>query len=87
MIRVVAMKELRLLFGSPLAWVVLAFLQLMFAWIFLSRMQMFLELQPQLAMTPSAPGVTEIVAAPVFGTASIMLLMVIPLLSMRLIAE
>jgi len=87
MIRVVAMKELRLLFGSPLAWVVLAFLQLMFAWVFLSRLQMFLELQPQLAMTPSAPGVTEIVAAPVFGTASIMLLMVIPLLSMRLIAE
>lgn len=87
MIRVVAMKELRLLFGSPLAWVVLAFLQLMFAWVFLSRLQMFLELQPQLAMTPSAPGLTEIIAAPVFGTASIMLLMVIPLLSMRLIAE
>ena len=87
MIRVVAMKELRLLFGSPLAWVVLAFLQLMFAWVFLSRLQMFLELQPQLAMTPSAPGVTEIIAAPVFGTASIMLLMVVPLLSMRLIAE
>jgi ABC-2 type transport system permease protein len=87
MIRVVAMKELRLLFGSPLAWVVLAFLQLMFAWVFLTRLQMFLDLQPQLAMTPSAPGVTEIIAAPVFGTASIMLLMVIPLLSMRLIAE
>jgi len=86
-IRVVAMKELRLLFGSPLAWVVLAFLQLMFAWVFLSRLQMFLELQPQLAMTPSAPGVTEIIAAPVFGTASIMLLMMVPLLSMRLIAE
>ncbi len=50
------MKELRLLFASPLAWVVLAFLQLMFAWVFLSRLQIFLELQPQIAMTPSAPG-------------------------------
>jgi ABC-2 type transport system permease protein len=59
----------------------------MFAWVFLSRLQMFMEAQPQLAMTPSAPGVTEIIAAPVFGTASIMLLMMVPLLSMRLIAE
>jgi ABC-2 type transport system permease protein len=87
MIRVVAMKELRLLFASPLAWVVFAFLQLMFAWVFLSRLQIYLDVQPQLAMNPSAPGVTEVVAAPVFGTASIMLLMVVPLLSMRLIAE
>jgi ABC-2 type transport system permease protein len=87
MIRVIAVKELRLLFASPLAWVVLAFLQLMFAWVFLSRLQIYLELQPQLAMTPNAPGITELIAAPVFGTASIMLLMVVPLLSMRMIAE
>lgn len=87
MIHVIAMKELRVLFASPLAWVVLAFLQLMFAWVFLSRLQIYLELQPQLSMTPSAPGATEVIAAPVFGTASIMLLMVVPLLSMRLIAE
>jgi ABC-2 type transport system permease protein len=86
-IRTIAMKELRLLFAAPLAWVVLAFLQLMFAWVFLARLQSFLELQPQLAMMPNAPGVTEIIAAPVFGTATIMLLMVVPLLSMRLVAE
>ncbi len=87
MIRIVAGKELRLLFASPLAWVALAFLQMMFAWVFLSRLQLFLEVQPQLAMQPSAPGITELIAAPVFGTASIMLLMVVPLLSMRMIAE
>lgn len=87
MIRIVAAKELRLLFASPLAWVALAFLQVMFAWVFLSRLQLFLEVQPQLAMQPSAPGITELIAAPVFGTASIMLLMVVPLLSMRMIAE
>jgi ABC-2 type transport system permease protein len=86
-IRAIAIKELRLLFASPLAWVVLAFLQVMFGWVFLSRLQIFLEMQPQLAAMPSAPGVTEVVAAPVFGTASILLLMVVPLLSMRLIAE
>jgi ABC-2 type transport system permease protein len=87
MIGTIAMKELRLLFASPLAWVVLAFLQLIFAWVFLSRLQTFLDVQPQLAMSPNAPGLTEIVAAPLFGTAAIVLLMVVPLLSMRLVAE
>jgi ABC-2 type transport system permease protein len=87
MIRAIVMKELRLMFASPLAWVILAFLQLIFAWVFLSRLQAFLEVQPQLAMSPGAPGLTEIVATPVFTTAAIVLLMVVPLLSMRLVAE
>jgi ABC-2 type transport system permease protein len=54
--------------------------------VFLSRVQTFLEVQPQIAMSPTAPGVTEIVAAPLFGTATIVVLMVVPLLSMRLVA-
>ena len=87
MIFTIAGKELRRLFTSPLAWVILAFLQFILAWIFLSRLQTFLELQPQIAMMPAAPGFTEIVVAPIFGTATIVLLMVVPLLSMRLIAE
>jgi ABC-2 type transport system permease protein len=87
MILTIAGKELRRLFTSPLAWVVLAFLQLILAWIFLSRLQGFLDLQPQIALMPNAPGLTEIVIAPTFGTATIVLLMVVPLLSMRLIAE
>ena len=49
MIRLIAMKELRLLFASPLAWVVLAFLQGFFAWVFLSQLQSWLELQAQIA--------------------------------------
>ena len=87
MILTIAGKELRRLFTSPLAWVILAFLQLILAWVFLGRLQTFLELQPQIAMMPAAPGLTEIVVTPVFGTATIVLLMVVPLLSMRLIAE
>jgi len=87
MILTIAGKELRRLFISPLAWVILAFLQLILAWIFLTRLQTFLDLQPQIAMSPAAPGFTEIVVAPIFGTATIVLLMVVPLLSMRLVAE
>lgn len=87
MIGTIAMKELRLLFGSPLAWVILAFLQVILAWLFLSRVQTFLDVQPQIAMSPNAPGLTEIIAPSLFGTATIILLMVVPLLSMRLVAE
>ena len=87
MILAIAGKELRRLFASPLAWVVLAFLQLILAWIFLRSLQTFLDLQAQLATIPTAPGLTEIIIAPTFGTATVVLLMVVPLLSMRLIAE
>lgn len=87
MIFTIAGKELRSLFASPLAWVVLAFLQFVFAWIFLSRIEYFMGVQGQLGRIPNAPGLTEIVVIPVFGVASILLLMSVPLLTMRLIAE
>ncbi|MBI1395440.1 MAG: ABC transporter permease subunit [Betaproteobacteria bacterium] len=87
MILTIARKELRALFGSPLAWIILAVLQVIFALYFLFSLNSFQEIQPQLALQPNHPGATELVAAPVFGMAAIVLLMVVPLLSMRLIAE
>ena len=87
MIWTIVTKELRTLFASPLAWVVLAFLQIILAWIFLTRVDYFLTIQAQLARMPNAPGLTEIVAVPMFGIASIVLLMSVPLLTMRLVAE
>jgi ABC-2 type transport system permease protein len=87
MIRTIIMKEMRALFATPLAWVVLAFLQFIFAIIFLRNVDYFLTVQGQLARVPNAPGLTEIVVVPVFGIASIVLLMSVPLLTMRLIAE
>lgn len=87
MIFTIAAKELRSMFASPLAWVVLAFLQLIFAWIFFARLDYFMTIQAQLARVPNPPGLTDIVVAPVFGVASFVLLMSVPLLTMRLIAE
>ena len=58
MIFTLAGKELRSLFASPLAWVVLAALQLVLAWVFLMRLDSFMELQPRLAQLANAPGVT-----------------------------
>jgi ABC-2 type transport system permease protein len=57
-------KELRSLFASPLAWAVLAVLQLVLAWLFLMRLDSFMELQPRLAQLANAPGATEVVIAP-----------------------
>ena len=87
MIRTIIAKELRTLFASPLAWVVLAFLQIILAWIFLTRVDYFITVQPQLGRVPNAPGLTEIAIVPMFGIASIILMMSVPLLTMRLIAE
>ena len=87
MIFTIAGKELRSMFTSPLAWVVLAFVQLILSWIFLIRIDYFISAQAQIASMPNAPGLTEIAIVPIFGIASIVLLMSVPLLTMRLISE
>ncbi|MGH8750260.1 MAG: ABC transporter permease [Burkholderiales bacterium] len=87
MIFTVAAKELKTLFATPLAWIVIALLQLVFAWIFLTSLNTFLGVQPQLLQLSNPPGATEFIAAPLFGSVAIVLLMAVPLLSMRLIAE
>jgi ABC-2 type transport system permease protein len=87
-IAVLAGKELRRLFASPLAWVILACLQVLFALVFLFGLGAFLQTQSQMAMMPGQTmGFTAEVVGPSFGLARILLLMVVPLLSMRLIAE
>ena len=87
MIFTIAGKELKALFASPLAWVVLTVMQLIIGYAFLRRLDDFLQLQPQLAQMGSPPGITELVAGPVFGTAAAVLLFAVPVLAMRLIAE
>ncbi|MGD2138942.1 MAG: ABC transporter permease [Burkholderiales bacterium] len=87
MIFTIAAKELRSMFASPLAWVVLAFMQLVISLIFLKQVNGFLLVQAELARTPNAPGLTEIAIVPMFGVASMVLLMSVPLLTMRLVSE
>ena len=60
MIFIIACKELKTLFASPLAWTLLALLQLVLAWVFLGRLDAFLEIQTQLVQIANPPGVTEI---------------------------
>ncbi len=87
MIFTIAGKELKTLFASPLAWLVLTVLQFVLGYAFLKRLDDFLQIQPQLIRLASPPGVTEMVAAPTFALAAIVLLFAVPLLAMRAIAE
>ena len=87
MIISIALRELRSMFLSPLAWTVLAVIQLILAWPFFTQIDFFFNIQSQLATLPNAPGVTDLVVMPTFEVASIILLMVTPLLTMRLISE
>lgn len=87
MIQIIAARELRSLFYSPLAWIILGSLQFISAWLFFGEIDRFLQLQPRLATLPGAPGVTDIIIAPLFSLISILLLMIMPLITMRLISE
>lgn len=84
---VIAGRELRSLFMSPLAWTLLAVVEVVLAYIFLIRMEAFVQLQPRLPAIPDAPGLTALVVAPLFKAAGAILMMVAPLLTMRLVSE
>lgn len=87
MMLAIASREFKTLFLSPLAWTVLAVLQLILAYLFLTQVDTFMTVQPKLAGIENGPGLTDIVVPPLFGNAGIILLLVTPLLTMRLICE
>jgi len=87
MIFTLARRELRSLFLSPLAWAILAIVQFILAYLFMSQLQEFLLIQNKLATIENAPGVTELVIVPLYGSAAFIMMLVTPLLTMRLISE
>jgi len=87
MILHIALRELRSLFLSPLAWVILAVVQVLLAWKFLSYIELFFSLQADLINIKNAPGVTDLIVAPLFDFSKIILLIICPLITMRLISE
>jgi ABC-2 type transport system permease protein len=87
MILTIAHKEFRSLFATPSTWLILGVLQFIFAWFFLARLDAFLQVQAQLTQIANAPGATLAVAAPLFGTLALILMMLVPVFTMRLFAE
>ncbi|HHA19915.1 MAG: ABC transporter permease [Gammaproteobacteria bacterium] len=82
-----ARNELYRLFLSPLAWVILALSQLILAYLFLTHIDYFIQIQPKISAIPGAPGVTELIAMPLLSNTATILLLLAPLITMRLIAE
>lgn len=82
-----AKNELYRLFLSPLAWIILALTQIILAYLFLTNIDYFMQIQAKISAIPGAPGVTELIAIPLLGNAATLLLLITPLVTMRLIAE
>ena len=87
MIFTIAIRELKNLFLSPLAWAIMAVLQLILAYLFLSQLDTFMLLQPRLAGIEGAPGVTDIIVAPLLQTSGFLLLLVAPAITMRVFSD
>ncbi|MCZ6469730.1 MAG: ABC transporter permease subunit [Gammaproteobacteria bacterium] len=87
MILTIARREITAMFLSPLAWVILGVVQIILGYVFLAQLDNYFILQSRLLALENAPGVTDIVIASTFQVAAIILLMIMPLITMRTIAE
>ncbi len=83
----IAARELKALFLSPLAWSILAVVQFILAYLFLAQVDTFMTYAPRFAGMDGAPGVTDVIVAPLFGNAAVVLLLVAPLITMRVLSE
>ncbi len=80
-------KELKLLFLSPIAWVMMAVSQIILCYLFLIHLQEFISLQPQLKLLANPPGITQYMLPRLFTPAASIYLLLVPLLTMRLLAD
>ena len=82
----IARHEWRRLAVQPFAWTLAAVVVALIAWQFLLSLQGFIDLAPKLGGLKDAPGVTDIVAIPLLRSFSNLLVLIVPLVTMRTIA-
>jgi len=83
-------KEMRLYFTSPIAWVILTIFLFIAGYFFYSIFAFFTLASMQSAMNPAMGrdlNVTDSVLRPLFSNVSVILLLLMPLVTMRLFAE
>jgi len=84
----IGFSEFQRLFRTPLAWVLLAVVQVILAYLFLVQTETYITtIQPQIIASNAAYGVTDLVLTQLFIYAGVMMLAVMPLLTMRSFAE
>jgi ABC-2 type transport system permease protein len=88
----IAMRELRSIFTSPIGWIVLTLFLLLNGWIFFGLLNRFnfmsfLYMQMQNPQMLMQMNLNQQVMAPILQNMTIILLLVVPLVTMRLFAE
>jgi ABC-2 type transport system permease protein len=81
---VIARNEARRIFVSPLAWAVLAVVQLILGFVFIN---LLIDYARNAEMGDQFSGVADYMGGALYGFATIILLLVMPLMTMRLFAE
>lgn len=79
-------RELHAWFASPLAWLVLALLSGISAYLFLLSFESYLNIQEQLSQLSNPPGAMRYLLPRSLASLSMLFIAVVPLLSMSLIA-
>ncbi len=87
MIMLIATRELKSLLRSPLAWAALCAISAIQAWLFLIHLEQYDTYRSQLLALTNPPGVTELVFTPLFAASGLLMMMVLPLITMRSFAE
>ncbi len=83
----IAGKELRSYFTSPVGWVVMGFFALLFGYFFFAHLDFFVRRSMQSAMGGSPVNVNQDMIRGVFSNATIIILFLMPMITMRTYAE
>ncbi len=86
MIGAVALHEWRRLRAGLMFWLLLAFGQLIIAWLSFAQLEVFAGIAPQLKAAGSTSGATDLVAIPTLNSLVLLMLLASPLLAMGSIA-
>ena len=80
-------KELKSVFASPMGWIVLTIFTFLFGSLYLTGVNNYFEVMSGAVRPAERMGVTQSVGQIVYGWAFLIVLIAVPLLSMRLISE
>ncbi len=80
-------KELKSVFASPMGWIVLTIFTFLFGSLYLTGVNNYFEVMSGAVRPAERMGVTQSVGQIVYGWAFLIVLVAVPLLSMRLISE
>jgi ABC-2 type transport system permease protein len=86
----IAQKELKAYFASPIAYVVIGFFTILFGWFFVNLLYYFQEAAMRAGMGmmgPESINVNQMLIAPMFLNVSVILLLCLPLVTMRTYSE